>query len=562
MLKPTARETIQQLRTLVELSGVLNSTLDQGEVRRRAMEAVKDLLECEASSLLLVDERTDDLYFEVALGKKGEKVKEIRLKMGEGIAGWVAKSGEPLLIHDVTRDYRHARKVDEHARFSTRNMVCAPVKVRGKVIGVLQGINKAFGVFYKQDLEILQMLANQVGIAVDHARLYEAIQETFLENAEANKMLGLTFQSKGMLDLALERFLRIPLDPEMLEVLYHLAFDFERMRNFQKAREVYETISAKEPSFRDVGERMKALADGAHTLTMRTSRVLVKPPAPQEAPLQARKTTMGRYELLEELGTGSLGRVYKGKDPRIQRTVALKVLEWEEDVPHEEQAELTKLFLEEVEIAGRLNHAGIVVIFDAGEEMGNPFMAMEFLEGMSLDRWLARGKPMQISHVLHAGIQLSQALAYAHNQSVLHGSVKPSNVFLLQKGRVKVTDFGTANIASRIRAQWEDGGSRPASPFLSPEVVLGEPVDERSDLYSLGALLYALVAGRPPFWDEDVNALMEQIIIRRATPLRQIRTDVSVELNELVDRLMSKEPEARYSSAGEVEEALAAIPRD
>ncbi len=561
MLKPTARETIQQLKTLVELSGILNSSLDQAEVRRRAMEAVKDLLECEASSLLLVDERTDELYFEVALGKKGEKVKEVRLKMGEGIAGWVAKSGEPLLIHDVTRDYRHARKVDEHARFSTRNMVCAPVKVRGKVIGVLQGINKALGVFYKQDLEILQMLANQVGIAVDHARLYEAIQETFLENAEANKMLGLTFQGKGMLDLALERFLRVPLSPEMLEVMYHLAFDFERMRNFQKAKEIYETISSKDTSFRDVGERLKALAEGTQSVSLRTSRVLVKPPAPQEATPQAHRNTIGRYELLEELGRGSLGRVYKGRDPRIQRMVAIKVLEWEEDLPQEEQTELTKLFLEQVEIAGRLNHPGIVVIFDAGDEMGTPYLAMEFLEGMSLDRWLAKSKPMQISHVLHVGLQVTQALAYAHGQGLLHGSVKPSNVFLLKKGRVKVTDFGTANIAARIGANWEGEGCQPSTPFLSPEVVLGEAVDERSDLYSLGALLYALAAARPPFWDEEVNALMEQIIIKRAVPLRQIRPELSLELAEVVERLMSKEAEARHASAAEVEEALAAIPK-
>jgi len=202
-----------------------------------------------------------------------------------------------------------------------------------------------------------------------------------------------------------------------------------------------------------------------------------------------------------------------------------------------------------------------VVIFDAGDEMGIPYLAMEFLEGRSLARWLAKGKPMQISHVLHVGVQVTQALAYAHNQGLLHGSVKPSNVFLLQKGRVKVTDFGTANIAARIGAQWEAEGSQPSTPFLSPEVVLGEAVDERSDLYSLGALLYALAAARPPFWDEEVNALMEQIIIKRAVPLRQIRPELSLELAEVVERLMSKEAEARYASAAEVEEALAAIPK-
>jgi|YNPNPStandDraft_1061719.scaffolds.fasta_scaffold04822_3 putative methionine-R-sulfoxide reductase with GAF domain len=562
MLKPTARETIEQLKTMVELSAVLNSTLDQTEVRRRAMEAVKELVGCEASSLLLVDEKSGELYFEVALGKKGEKVKEIRLKIGEGIAGWVASTGEPALVHDVTRDPRHARKVDEHSHFSTRNMVCVPVKVREKVIGVLQGINKIRGVFYKQDLEIMQMLANQVGIAIDHARLYEAIHETFLENAEANKMLGLTFQSKGMLELAFERYMKVPLDGEMMEVLYHLGFDFERMRMFQKAKEVYEMIAAKDSSFRDVRDRLKLLGDASQSLSLRTSRIVIPSSRGRGSQRQGLGQTLGRYEVLEEIGRGSLGRVYKGRDPRIQRLVALKVLEWEEEIAPEEQAELTQLFLKEVEIAGRLNHPGIVVIFDAGEELGLPYVAMEFLEGMPLDRWLEKGKITPISHVWHIANQICKALVYAHGQGTLHGGIKASNAFLLSKGRVKITDFGTANILSRMQGPLEGSQVSASTPYLPPEAILGEPLDERSDLYSLGVLLYALLAGRLPFSGEDPNALMEQIIIKRATPLRQIRPEVPVELGDLVERLLSKEPEARYASAKELEEALQGLPRD
>jgi eukaryotic-like serine/threonine-protein kinase len=561
ILKPTARETIQQLTTLVELSAILNSTLDQAEVRVRAMEAVKGLLDCEASSLLLLDERTNELYFEVALGKKGEKVKETRLKLGEGIAGWVAKSGEPLLIHDVSRDPRHTRKVDEHSRFTTRNMVCAPVTVRGKVIGVLQGINKTKGVFYKQDLDLLLMLANQVGIAVDHARLYEAIQETFLENAEANKMLGLTFQSKGMLDLALERFLKVPLEEEMREILYHLAFDFERMRMMPKAKEVYEAIAAKDPEFRDVRDRLKALSDPS--LASRTARLMVASGATTARAIhpQAGAPVVGRYEILEELGRGSLGRVYKARDPRIQRLVALKVLEWEGELAREEQEELTRLFLKEVETAGQLNHPGVVTIFDAGEEMGTPYMAMEFLDGTPLDRWTRKAKPMPVPHVVHLGIQVSQTLAYAHGQGVLHGGVKASNVFLLPKGRVKLTDFGTANISARIHVESDEPTRTGSIPFTSPEVILGEPVDQRSDLYSFGIVLYVLLAARLPFHHERTEDLMEQIIIKRATPLRQIHAEIPQELESLVDQLMSKEPEARLSSAREVEEALQGIPK-
>jgi serine/threonine-protein kinase len=400
------------------------------------------------------------------------------------------------------------------------------------------------------------MLANQVGIAIDHARLYEAIQETFLENAEANKMLGLTFQSKGMLELALERFLRVPLGDEMLEILYHLAWDFERIRNAQKAREVYETIAAKAPGFRDVQGRLKALADPSQAVAGRSSLLRVPAAGQGGAAARQRGAAVGRYEILSELGRGSLGRVYKGRDPRLQRLVALKVLEWEGDVAPEEQQELTRLFLQEVESAGKLNHPGIVVIFDAGEHMGTPYMAMELLEGAPLDRWLCKAKPMPVHHVLHVGLQVSQALSHAHDGGVLHGGIKPSNVFLMPKGRVKVTDFGTASIAARIHAAAEADGRSNQPAYLSPEVVLGEPLDARSDLYSLGALLYAILTGKPPFSDEQVEALMEQIIIRRAVPVRQLNAGVPAPVAALVDRMMSKEPEARFASAGEVAEAI------
>ena len=177
---------IKQFTTLAELSTILNSTLDQEEVRKRAMVAATRLMNCEVSSLLLVDDETDELYFEVALGEKGEKVKEIRLKVGEGIAGWVAKYGEPLLITDISNDPRHSRKADERSEFKTRDMLCVPLKIKDKVIGVLEAINKLESdVFNNEDLELFKILANQVAIAIDNARLYRELQDTFLQTAEA-----------------------------------------------------------------------------------------------------------------------------------------------------------------------------------------------------------------------------------------------------------------------------------------------------------------------------------------------------------------------------------------
>ena len=176
---------VGQLSTLMELSTILNSTLQTQEVLRRAMEAVTRLMMCEVGSLLLLDEERNELVFEVALGERGGVVKEIHLKFGEGVAGWVAQTGRPAIVNDVRHDPRFARRVDAQSQFTTRNMICVPVKSRGKIIGVLQAINRAGDrPFTAEDLGLFESLSNQVAIAVENARLYEEVKETFLSTAE------------------------------------------------------------------------------------------------------------------------------------------------------------------------------------------------------------------------------------------------------------------------------------------------------------------------------------------------------------------------------------------
>jgi putative nucleotidyltransferase with HDIG domain len=179
-------KTLSQLSGLTEISALLSSSLDPKVVRERTMEAATQLMNCETGSLFLVDEETNELYFEVALGEKGERVKRIRLKMGEGIAGWVAQNAEPLLISDAAKDPRWFREADKKSKFITKNMLCVPVKVKDKVIGALEAINKPKDeTFAQDDLELLNALANEVGIAIDNANLYEEKRNTFLETAEA-----------------------------------------------------------------------------------------------------------------------------------------------------------------------------------------------------------------------------------------------------------------------------------------------------------------------------------------------------------------------------------------
>ncbi|MBE9528457.1 MAG: HD domain-containing protein [Proteobacteria bacterium] len=177
---------ISHLSALHDIGSLLTSTLDQGLVRHMTIEALTKLMRTETGSLLLIDEETNELYFEVALGAEGEKIKRIRLGMGEGIAGWVAKHDSPVIISDVMKDDRFQSTFDHKSKFRTRNMICTPIKIHGRVIGVIQAINKMGGESFSQDdLKLFELFANQVAIALDNARLYEKLRDTFYATSEA-----------------------------------------------------------------------------------------------------------------------------------------------------------------------------------------------------------------------------------------------------------------------------------------------------------------------------------------------------------------------------------------
>ncbi|TAJ97904.1 MAG: HD domain-containing protein [Candidatus Manganitrophaceae bacterium] len=176
---------LQILETMEEIGRLLNSTLDEREVRKRAMESATRLMRSEVGSLLLIDPETQELFFEVALGEKGETIREIRLRPGEGIAGWVAQTGEPQIVNDTRANPHFFKSADEKSGFITRNMICVPVKIREKIVGVLQAINKKRGKFTPVDLEGFRSLADQVAIAIENAGLYKELKETFLSTAAA-----------------------------------------------------------------------------------------------------------------------------------------------------------------------------------------------------------------------------------------------------------------------------------------------------------------------------------------------------------------------------------------
>jgi putative nucleotidyltransferase with HDIG domain len=179
-------DRVDRLALLSRLGQILNSTLEHREVRKRAIEAATQLMRAETGSLLLIDEKKGELRFEVALGDKEETIKTITLRLGEGIAGWVAQKGKPLIVNHPEEDRRFYKGVDGRTEFKTRNLICVPVKVKEKVIGVLEAINKQDGVdFDQEDLALFASLADQVAIALDNARLYQEQEEMFFQTAES-----------------------------------------------------------------------------------------------------------------------------------------------------------------------------------------------------------------------------------------------------------------------------------------------------------------------------------------------------------------------------------------
>jgi diguanylate cyclase (GGDEF)-like protein len=205
---------LHQLNTLIEMTSLINSTLDPSVLRKKAVEAVTRLLDAEAGSLLLIDQKTEDLFFEVAVGEKGGEVKSIRLKKGVGIAGWVAGHNKPVLINDVASDQRFFADIDEKTGFHTKNMACVPVKSKDRMLGVLQAINHSAGSFAYDDMIILHALANQVAIAIENAQLYQESITDGLTGLYHHKYFELRL--KDELDRA--RRHRLPLTLAMLDI--------------------------------------------------------------------------------------------------------------------------------------------------------------------------------------------------------------------------------------------------------------------------------------------------------------------------------------------------------
>jgi serine/threonine-protein kinase len=264
---------------------------------------------------------------------------------------------------------------------------------------------------------------------------------------------------------------------------------------------------------------------------------------------------LGRYEIIGLLGQGAMGVVYRARDPIIDRIVALKTID-----PHltgAELADFNERFFHEAKSAGRLNHPNIVTIYDAGEAAGIAYIAMEYLEGPSLRQVLDDHPPLALSRMLEIAAQVARGLAYAHEHGVVHRDVKPANVILVNGRRPKITDFGIARVASAAGAG--DGELAGSPKYMSPEQVRREELDGRSDIFSLGTVLYELLTGKQPFTGGSIEEIVRAVLANDPPPPSTLNPKVPAEVDRLVARMMSKRAEDRYSSARRLMRHLAQL---
>ena len=260
----------------------------------------------------------------------------------------------------------------------------------------------------------------------------------------------------------------------------------------------------------------------------------------------------GRYEIIKELGKGGMGVVYQAHDPQIDRPVALKVLRADRLVSED----FVSRFFKEAKFIGRLSHPNIVTVYDVGRDHGTIYIAMEYLQGEPFNEVIRSGR-LSVGKIIDIALQVANALGYAHEKGIIHRDIKPSNIILTDEGNVKLTDFGIARAEDSNAAQQTQTGVILGTPsYMSPEQVMGKRVDGRSDLFSLGVILYELIVGRKPFEGDHFTAIFRAIT--DDIPVAPLKIDASIpqSLSDLIMKALAKNPDERFQTSKEMSDAL------
>jgi serine/threonine-protein kinase len=273
---------------------------------------------------------------------------------------------------------------------------------------------------------------------------------------------------------------------------------------------------------------------------------------PEEKPLPEK---IGKYEITGKIGSGGFGAVYRGRDPYIKRTVAVKTCQLNDE-------EIKSRFFREAELAGNLHHRHITTIYDFGVENGIPYIVQEFLSGEDLDKKIKRAEPLPVYRKVEILTAITDGLAYAHAAGIIHRDIKPANVRILDDGSVKIMDFGIAKSLQSESNLTQTGITLGTSAYLAPEQIRGEPVDPRTDIFSLGILAYELLTYRKPFRGEHLSTVLYKILNETPEPIESLAPDAPPALVAAVNAAMEKQRENRYATMDALKQDLLKVSRD
>jgi serine/threonine-protein kinase len=370
------------------------------------------------------------------------------------------------------------------------------------------------------------------------------------DSIETSKMLGLSFQGQGLLDLAFEKFRKCPIEDDTVkDLLYNLALDFERKRMFNKAAAIYEHILTV-GDYKDIKERIGTMKQAGETM------IFGAPGGRKENTVilqggGAAMPTIGRFEIQKELGRGAMGTVYLGRDPKINRMVAIKTIRFDE-IDADQIQDAKQRFFREAEAAGALNHPNIVTIYDVGEDYDLAYVAMELLDGSDLCDFVKPAQRLPFDEVLRIVGCVAEGLDFANSKGIVHRDIKPANIMRLKNGDIKIADFGIARITASSSTQ--TGMILGTPSYMSPEQVVGQKVDGRSDLFSLGVAMYEMLSCRKPFTGDSITNIMFNIANKPPLLLTKIDPQIPECCAFIAHKLLMKDITKRYQAGREVAE--------
>ena len=406
------------------------------------------------------------------------------------------------------------------------------------------------GVWWPSINLLLLILIGQLAVYI-YVSGQSILDDLLRKEHDAWYQLGHYQFERNEYEIAITSLLKCNGEDGALADLYEIGLKFERKRQYERAYEIYSEISKRRKNYKDVERRLKTHGD----ISSKPSTA-ISPPSGQKTLLmsQVEMPEFGRYSIEKELGRGAMGVVYLGQDPKINRKVAIKTLDYSQFSVSELKDVKTRFF-REAEAAGRLSHHNIVTVYDIGEEADFAFIAMDYVTGFPLSKYLKPGKLLPVPEVYHIIQVVAEALDYAHKQKIVHRDIKPSNIMYNPKSKqIKITDFGIARITDSVKTRT---GSFLGSPsYMAPEQITGSKVDGRADIYSLGVSFYQLLTGQLPFNADNLGNLAYKIANERHKSVNDLRSDLPASATRIINKALQKEPANRFATGAEMVKAI------